>query len=123
MVSSEQLNPVDLRKTGRYSFTANVMVAVAEAGDSFWGSSRDVSMGGMFIATAERVPLGATLTADVYPEVVPPMRVRARVVHVREGEGFGCIFTRLSQPAEIRLNRWLGRCGGLSPVSGTITSN
>jgi hypothetical protein len=121
-ISEPGLNPVELRRHSRRPFSAEVVISIENDPQALRGASRDISMGGMFVLTSQLVPEDTTFTATVHPPDLPPLKVRARVVHVRRGEGFGCIFVRLPQTAEILLSRWLGRCGGLPPVSGTITN-
>lgn len=122
-ISQQHLNPVDLRQHRRIAFTAEVEIALeSDREHPFRAASRDISMGGMFVITQRSVPLDATFTATVRPPARPPLKVRGRVVHLRSGEGFGCIFVRVPQTAEILLTSWLGRCGGLPPVAGTITN-
>lgn len=121
--SQPHLDPVDLRRHRRHTFAAEVeIIPEGERAVPLLAASRDVSMGGMFVVTSQPLPADATFTAIVRPPDQPPLKVRARVVHQRRGEGFGCIFVRVSQTAEILLSRWLGRSGGLLPVSGTISN-
>lgn len=122
-ISHPHLDPVELRQHPRSPFAAEVEIVLEDGRTApFTGASRDVSMGGMFVITGRYVPLDATFKATVRPPGRPPLKVRGRVVHVHNGEGFGCIFVRVPQTAEILLANWLGRCGGLPPRAGTITN-
>lgn len=111
----------DKRKHPRRNFVADVEIAPESSPPPrFRGACGDISLGGMFVATTADVPADMPFTATITPPGGQALKVYARVVHVRRGEGFGCIFRRLPQTAEIRLHHWLGRNAGLAPVSGTI---
>lgn len=120
--ADDRSDPADLRKHPRYPFTADVEVAPADDPSlrPFWAVSENISMGGMFVATERVVAIDLKFSATIHPTGVPPLKLPARVVHVKRGVGFGCIFLRLPPTAEMRLLHWLGRSGGLPPVAGTI---
>lgn len=118
----DPVDPADLRKHPRYPFTADVEIAPADDPTltAFWGVSENISMGGMFVVTPHPVAVDLRFSATIHPADLPPLKLPARVVHIKHGIGFGCIFLRLPPTAEMRLTHWLGRCGGLPPVAGTI---
>jgi len=111
----------DRREHQRHEARADVLV-VAKDGqpDRFWAATRDISRGGMFVITTNRVFPDTVLTTKIVPRDSHPIRAGARVVRSAEGVGFGCCFIDLSPRSSAVLDRWLGRSGGLSPVSGTI---
>ena len=84
-----------------------------------WGRARNVSVGGLFVQTADPVPLYSELNLWIYPPGEVGFRARAIAVQRRDG-GIGLCFLRISAQARLHFNRWLGRSGGLSPVSGVI---
>jgi hypothetical protein len=120
-VSQQYRQPVDSRRHTRRACAAEVEIRFeGEGARPLAATIRDISMGGMFVCTSRAVAPDTTFTASLYPPTNPPFKVRGRVIFLREGEGFGCIFVRVPQTATMLLVRWLGRCGGLPPVAGTI---
>jgi len=121
--AQRRLLPVerDRREHKRHEAHADVLV-IAKDGqpDRFWAATRDISRGGMFVITTNRICPGAELTTKIVPRDSHPIRAGARVVRSAEGVGFGCCFVDLSPRSSVVLDRWLGRSGGLPPVSGTI---
>jgi hypothetical protein len=87
----------------------------------FWAISRDITGGGLVVVTSRHVPLNTSLVIDMFPSLNPSLRVRARVVRHVGDVGFACVFTSISRSTSDRLAQWLGRCGGLPAVAGTIS--
>ncbi|MCC6747140.1 MAG: PilZ domain-containing protein [Deltaproteobacteria bacterium] len=86
----------------------------------FWAEVRDISRGGMFLATEEPIPEDTVFWAKIVPRNAPAVRALARVVHTHHPKGVGCSFVDLSSAARQSLDVWLGRTGGLPAVSGVI---
>lgn len=84
-----------------------------------WGKARNVSVGGLFVQTADSIPLYSELSLWIYPPGQVGFRARAIAVQRCEG-GLGLCFSRISAQARLHFERWLGRSGGLRPVSGVI---
>lgn len=87
----------------------------------FWAISREITGGGMVVVTSQHVPLDTNLMIDMFPSLNPSLRVRAKVVRNVGDVGFACVFTSISKRSSERLAQWLGRCGGLPAVAGTIS--
>jgi hypothetical protein len=100
--------------------SALVCLCLREPGAApVWGQARNVSVGGLFVQTDDEIPLYAPLDLLIYPGAEPAFRARAIAVQ-RRGGGVGICFARISAQARLHLERWLGRSGGLQPVSGVI---
>jgi hypothetical protein len=105
----------------RHIFGANVLVIPQDTRfERFWATTANISRGGMYVLTDRPVPTDLVVLTKIVPQGSSSIHATGRVVHRRDGLGFGCCFVRLSPQNAARLDRWLGRTGGLAPVSGKI---
>jgi uncharacterized protein (TIGR02266 family) len=81
-------------------------VTFERASERYRGVSRDISRGGMFVATQSMVPVGSDVNVDLELES-GPLRLQGTVRWTRAGDedegidaGFGIAFTRL-EPAQL----------------------
>jgi hypothetical protein len=112
------------RSHPRFPLFADVLVIPRDgAHERFWAATENISMGGMFLRATCALPVDTELMAKIVPPESPTVHATARVIHVKQGEGFGCCIVELAPRSGRRLARWLGRSGGLPPVAGTIESN
>ena len=108
------------RRAGqRRAINAPVLV-IPRDGASFWAKARDISRGGMFIRTDRWLPVDAELRTKILSDETVLIHATARVVRRCEGEGVGCCFVHLPAQSTVRLDRLLGKTGGLPPISGVI---
>ena len=111
------------RRHPRYMLDAEVLVIPRDPRqERFWASVGNISLGGMFLHSSRVLPVDTELMAKIVPRESPSVHAMAKVVHVKEGEGFGCYIVELPPRSNRRLLQWLGRSGGLLPVAGTIKS-
>jgi uncharacterized protein (TIGR02266 family) len=61
MKSSEEIAPVEHKRSDR-RYERNVPIDFTYQGSSFSGRTRNISLGGVFIETEERLPFGARVT-------------------------------------------------------------
>ncbi len=109
------------RRYPRYPFRARVLISSENQNlGRWWATIDNVSMGGMFVHSPVALEVDEILRVKVVPRDETHFRAKCRVVYVIQGVGFGCAFVEITPPSEFRLARWLGRSGGLPPVSGSI---
>ena len=117
----EKNSPRAERRAGqRRAINASVLVIPRNGAESFWAKARDISRGGMFIRTDRWLPVDAELRTQILPDETTTIHATARVVRRCEGEGVGCCFVHLPAQSTVRLDRLLGKTGGLPPISGVI---
>ena len=69
-------------------------------------SSKDISLGGLYMSTQAEIPVGATLALRL-PLGSEHVVVRAEVVYSNPGHGVGVKFNELSGPARALMEREL----------------
>lgn len=93
-------------RPGRASLEMDV--GVRSASDSFTAVSKNIGLGGMFVATERRLAVGDHCTVDLkLPDQPRPISVAAEVRWVREGgqpAGAGLMFVNLPIGALIALH-------------------
>jgi hypothetical protein len=86
----------------------------------FWAATTNISPGGLFIQTDVAIPVYTEIRTKIMLRDGPTIQAQARVVRCEKGRGIGCCFVHMAERYERSLNSWLGRSGGLRPISGTI---
>lgn len=85
-------------------------VDVESEGYGFLAVAQDISAGGMCIATANPLPVGASLEITfVVPDTEQKIRVHAVVRHVVEGSAMGVQFTGLSSEDQVAIRAFVER--------------
>jgi hypothetical protein len=121
MTKGRGTDRAERRRHPRFQVSARVQVGVrdAEQDPGFWAEVENVSAGGCFVATSQKVPVDTEVLVTIYPTEGTVVHAVGRVMHTSE-RGFGCCFAYVPKQSKVSLDRWLGRSGGLGPMSGTI---
>jgi hypothetical protein len=102
----------DRRLLRRRPLRARVFVAPLDRRQPpFKAFTEDLSLEGAFLSSQRRLPIDARCLLRIQPEQGGEAWVKAQVVHLIDGFGFGCRF--VDPPVETReaLGRWLDLAG------------
>lgn len=98
----------DRRLERRRSLQARVFVVPMELEQMpFPAFTEDLSLLGVFLTAQRRLPLGTRCVLQLAPEQRGHTWVKAKVVHLIEGVGFGCRFEPLEVKTRETLSGWL----------------
>lgn len=106
--------PGAVRVNERHAFHANVRVLpldgrIAPGG----GIVTDLSRDGVFVSAARPLPVDTLALLQIYsPQHHSRIRLLGRVVHGRDGDGFGCRFVDVDHVQRIVLDRFIKRIQG-----------
>jgi uncharacterized protein (TIGR02266 family) len=98
----------------RSSRLGAIELEFAEDSHFFTGLSQDISGGGIFVATYERLPVGTRLKL-CFETPDGPFEARGQVRWTRDAKqgearpGLGIVFTELSEEAMLRITRYCAR--------------
>jgi|SRR6267154_2630712 len=101
---TEDLSPDERRQFDRSRLIVDVHFDGAES--TGVAGTKDISLGGLYLSTQERIPEGATLTLRI-PLGGQHVVVKADVVYSNPGHGVGVRFHRLSDEAHTVMEREL----------------
>jgi hypothetical protein len=99
----------NIRKHRRFKVSANILVLpLDDRYNPFWATCDDISRRGVFIHASRQLPeMLPVLLKIVVRRNGPPLRIKARVVHNVDGQGFGCQFIELGPGASTTLRHLL----------------
>jgi hypothetical protein len=101
---TDDLSPDERRQFDRSRLIVDVHF---DGGDSTGvAGTKDISLGGLYLSTQERIPEGSTLTLRI-PLGGQHVVVKADVVYSNPGHGVGVRFHRLSDEAHTVMEREL----------------
>ena len=100
-----------VRMNERHAFHANVRVLPLDGRISPGGGIvTDLSRDGVFVSAARPLPVDTLALLQIYsPRHHSRIRLLGRVVHGRDGEGFGCRFVDVDHVQRIVLDRFIKR--------------
>ncbi len=101
---TEDLSPDERRQFDRSRLIVDVHFDGAES--TGVAGTKDISLGGLYLSTQEKIPEGATLTLRI-PLGGQHVVVKADVVYSNPGHGVGVRFHRLSDEAHTVMEREL----------------
>ena len=101
---TDDLSPDERRQFDRSRLIVDVHFDGADS--TGVAGTKDISLGGLYLSTQERIPEGATLTLRI-PLGGEHVVVKADVVYSNPGHGVGVRFHRLSDEAHTMMEREL----------------
>jgi len=114
----------EIRRYPRYKGIKPVPVAWMHNSQKSVAKAENLSLGGLFIATATPPALGS-LVLLLFHTPEGEVRVRSTVKNVKPGKGMGLAITSMDQEHRARLSRWLQALakqaeGSAEPVSAAL---
>ncbi len=101
---SDEISPDERRQFDRSRLIVDVHFDGADS--TGVASTKDMSLGGVYLTTQSQLPLGATLIVRI-PLGGEPLVVKAEVVYSNPGRGVGVRFHRLPEEARALIERQL----------------
>ncbi len=108
---------LDRREYVRLPLAIQMMVRYGHKGRVFFGSCKDLSPGGIFVATKTPAPFGSMITMKfTLPGHEQPLKARGRVVRIHRDTrsrstgtppGMHVLFTQMSTNTEQQLKRFI----------------
>ena len=109
----------DRREYVRLPLSTQMMVRYGHKGRVFFGSCKDLSPGGIFVATKTPAPFGSMITMKfTLPGHARPLQARGKVVRIHRdtrsrvagnSPGMHVLFTQMSTRTEQELKRFIVR--------------
>jgi hypothetical protein len=107
-----------LRRHRRVTLSAEVMVRLLGHPDPIALMTRDISLGGMFLVTAQTLPVSGRLIVELSTPA-GPLHLPGRIVHVAGANpvvGYGVAFDPLAAAAAEKLEAFLSAAPAASPM-------
>lgn len=99
---SDEVSPAERREHDRSRLIVDVHFDGAQS--TGVASTKDISVGGLYLTTQTRIPVGATLALRI-PLGNEHVVVKGEVVYSNPGEGVGVKFQQLSDEARTMIER------------------